>query len=238
MGSKRLPKKMSMEICGFPLIDWVLRRTKVSKKINKVVLATSVSEENKYLVERASLLGVESYQGDETDVLSRFEGIISKENPNYIIRICGDNPLITGSEIDRCVDYCVNGNLEYVFNHIPAMENCYVDGVGAEVMSIKAFKRIVENAHSADHFEHVTKYIFENWDEFKALTFAAPKELAYPEFSLDIDTPDDYMKIKYDLFSFHNKFQFTTPESINIIDFISFLVENQELLKYKNNNNL
>jgi spore coat polysaccharide biosynthesis protein SpsF len=230
MGSHRLPKKMAMEICGFSLIDWVLRRTNESKKITKVVLATSVGEENRYLVERASLVGVESYQGDETNVLSRFENIVIKESPDFIIRICGDNPLITATEIDRCVQFCINGNYDYVFNHIPAMENLYVDGVGVEVISVKAFKRIVEHAITVDHFEHVTKYIFENWNEFRATTFIAPKELSHPEFSLDIDTHEDYVKIKDDLFSFYEKSQFSTPESLNINDFISFLVEKQNLL--------
>jgi len=234
MGSTRLPKKMAMEICGFPLIDWVLRRTKKSKKITKVVLATSASEENIYLVERARMLGVEYFQGDETNVLSRFESVILKENPDYIVRICGDNPLITGTEIDRCVEFCIKGNYDYAFNHIPAMENFYVDGVGAEVMTNKTFKTIIKHAKTLDHFEHVTKYIFENWDEFNALTFTAPKELAYPEFSLDVDNLEDYIKIKNDLFSYNEKCQFSTPESIDIIKFISFLLEKQDFFKSNN----
>jgi len=224
MGSVRLPMKMSMEICGFPLIDWVLRRTKESKTITKIVLATSVSKENLYLVERARMASVDYFQGEEINVLSRFESIISNENPDYIIRICGDNPLITGTEIDRCVEFCINGNFDYTFNHIPAMGNLYVDGVGAEVMSNKTFKRIIQKARTFDHFEHVTKYIFENWDEFNALTFAAPKELAYPEFSLDIDTQVDYEIIKNNILSFQQKSGFLKPEKLDIIDFISFLV--------------
>lgn len=228
MGSDRLPRKMGMEICGFPIIDWVLRRTKESKKTTQVALATSTAVENQYLVDRAMLAGIETYQGDETNVLSRFEHVVLKKNPDFIIRICGDNPLITGAEIDRCVDFCIKGNYEYVFNHIPAMGNLYIDGVGAEVMSNAAFKRIIKHANTPGHFEHVTKYITENWNEFNAATFTAPKELAYPEFSLDIDTYDDYVTIKDYIFSFQQESHFLKPEDLSIAEFIRFLVKKTE----------
>jgi spore coat polysaccharide biosynthesis protein SpsF len=227
MGSKRLPMKMSMEIGGFPLIDWVLRRTKESKIITKIVLATSVREENNYLVDRARMVGVDYFQGDEKNVLSRFESIVLIEKPDYIVRICGDNPLITGTEIDRCVEFCINGDYDYTFNHIPAMGNLYVDGVGTEVMTIKTFNRIIKNARTSDHFEHVTKYIFENWDDFKAITFSAPKELAYPDFSLDVDTYDDFETIKDNIYSFFQKSHFLKPENLDVKEFVSFLVKNK-----------
>ena len=50
MGSTRLPNKMSEELGGFSIIEWVISRCKQSKLINKLVLATSSSVENDYLI--------------------------------------------------------------------------------------------------------------------------------------------------------------------------------------------
>ena len=51
MGSERLPNKMSLNLDGFPIIEWVISRIKQSKLIDKFVLATSLSKENDYLIE-------------------------------------------------------------------------------------------------------------------------------------------------------------------------------------------
>ena len=41
MGSQRLPGKMMSKIGNYTLIDWVIRRLKKSKLVNKIILATS-----------------------------------------------------------------------------------------------------------------------------------------------------------------------------------------------------
>ena len=41
MGSSRLPGKMGMDLYGMPVIDWVLKRTKLARRLHEIVLATS-----------------------------------------------------------------------------------------------------------------------------------------------------------------------------------------------------
>ena len=41
MGSKRLPGKMLRKIGNYSLIEWVIRRLKKAKSIDKIILATS-----------------------------------------------------------------------------------------------------------------------------------------------------------------------------------------------------
>ena len=75
--STRLPNKMSLDLGGFPIIDWVITRSKRSKLIDKFILATSSSIENDYLIEVSNKHMIESYRGSENNVLSRFLDIIS-----------------------------------------------------------------------------------------------------------------------------------------------------------------
>ena len=49
MGSLRLPGKMAMDLCGMPVIDWVLKRTKLARNLDEIVLATSKNREDDVL---------------------------------------------------------------------------------------------------------------------------------------------------------------------------------------------
>ena len=196
MSSSRFPNKMSADLFNYPIIDWVIRRSLDSKKIDKLIVATSHNKENDFIVDRAEQYNILSFRGSEDNVLSRF-GMISKiESPDLIIRICADNPLISPLEIDRLIDFSLEKKSDYAFNHIPAFDNGYVDGSGAEALTLDTLNKIINNATSPGHREHVTKYIWENLEQFKVDYPLAPKELHFPKVRLDIDSLDDYERIK------------------------------------------
>ena len=197
MGSTRLPNKMSEELGGFSIIEWVISRCKQSKLINKLVLATSSSVENDYLIKISRENLVESYRGSENNVLSRFVEISLKEKADIIVRICADNPLIDSNEIDKIIESFLNNDSDYSFNHIPAMNNNYVDGIGAEVFSSDTLYRISNLVINPIHFEHVTKYIWDNQSEFSINTINAPTGLDFPNVRLDIDTKNDFMYAEF-----------------------------------------
>ena len=195
MGSTRYPGKMSKKLGEYPLIDWVIQRSKESKLLDEIILATSSSRENNFLINRAKLNSIKSFKGSENNVLSRFLEIGIIEKANICVRICGDNPLICGSEIDRIINFYLRQRPDYAFNHIPLCNNNYVDGVGAEVFSFDILKTIASEDLNKDHLEHVTKYFWDNNSIFEILTFEAPKMLAFPNVSLDINTKNDFLFI-------------------------------------------
>ena len=158
-------------------------------------MATSSSRENNFLINRAKLNSIKSFKGSENNVLSRFLEIGIIEKANICVRICGDNPLICGSEIDRIINFYLRQRPDYAFNHIPLCNNNYVDGVGAEVFSFDILKTIASEDLNKDHLEHVTKYFWDNNSIFEILTFEAPKMLAFPNVSLDINTKNDFLFI-------------------------------------------
>jgi len=196
MGSSRFPSKMSADLFGFPIIDWVIRRSKQSSYITNFFLATSSNKENKFLQQRAKNLDILFFQGSENDVLSRFTEIAKIENSQIIVRICGDNPLICAEHIDKIIDLFIKKNPDYAFNHIPALNNNYVDGIGAEVFSIKTLNKISSYQLLKEQKEHVTKYIWDNPDQFEILTLSADKHFRYPNIRLDVDTHDDLNDLK------------------------------------------
>lgn len=220
MGSSRFPGKMSADLSGFPIIDWVLIRSKQSKLFDEMVLATSTKAENDYLVEKAKEYSIGYYRGSEQDALSRFMDIAESENADIIVRICADNPFICGSEIDRVIRLFLDKMPDYAFNHIPAMGNNYVDGVGAEVFSYNSLHNIHVNAKNLEQREHVTKYIWDNIEDYKVESIPAPESLTYPEVHLDVDTSSDLTFLNIVLARLQS---WSTPENLNVRKFLRII---------------
>ncbi len=196
MGSKRLPRKMSKDLGGYPLIDWVIKRCIKSKLIDDFFLATSKQAENKFLINRAKYHNVKTFLGDEDDVLSRFIKISDSIIPKNIVRICADNPFISFELIDELIFFFNSNNCDYSCNHQSKKNNGYADGFGAEIFSYEALKKIQNKCSSHFHKEHVTSFIWENKKDFIIKCPTAPKKLRYPELKFDIDSESDLHKIR------------------------------------------
>ena len=61
--SKRLPKKLLLNIQGKPIITHLIDRLKLSKKINDIIICTSTSEQDKPLAKIAKKNNVKCFLG-------------------------------------------------------------------------------------------------------------------------------------------------------------------------------
>ena len=195
MGSTRLPCKMMLQLAGFPLVDWVARRTQAATLVDQVVLATSVSPENDILENHLAPQGFPVFRGSENDVLDRFYNAAKACDATHVVRVCGDNPLIWGGAIDELVRFYHKTGCGYAYNHIPR-DNAWPDGLGAEMLSFALLERIAREATSPAHREHCFSYIWDNPELFSRATFdPADPRIARPHVRLDIDTAADYVKL-------------------------------------------
>lgn len=195
LGSTRLPYKMMLSLHGKPLIEWVIKRVQKSKKLDDIVVAIPISQENDILENYIKKLGVKVYRGSESNVLNRFYEAVKNENVTHIVRICADNPLIDGNEIDNLIKFYIKNSCDYAYNHIPK-DNLYPDGLGAEIISFELLKFLNENVVLQNHKEHCLSYIWDNKEKFTIKTFDPPnKKLYRADVKLDVDTFDDYYKL-------------------------------------------
>ncbi len=195
LGSTRLPYKMMLSLHGKPLIEWVIKRVQKSKKLDDIVVAIPISQENDILENYIKKLGVKVYRGSESNVLNRFYEAVKNENVTHIVRICADNPLIDGNEIDNLIKFYIKNSCDYAYNHIPK-DNLYPDGLGAEIISFELLKFLNENVVLQNHKEHCLSYIWDNKEKFTIKTFDPPnKKLHRADVKLDVDTFDDYYKL-------------------------------------------
>ena len=105
MSSKRLPGKVLKQINGLSLIEILFHRLSKSSQIDKIILATSINEENNTLSEQIQNIGFDVFRGSENDVLCRFYQAAKQYNPQTIVRVTGDCPIIDPGLVDEVIDF-------------------------------------------------------------------------------------------------------------------------------------
>lgn len=203
MGSSRLPGKMLMDLCGHPLLHWVLYRVKEARRLTAVVLATSSLKQDDPLAELARSLDVGVFRGSEADVLGRFKDAAREFDADVVVRVCADNPFIAPEELDRLVDCFfslkqsgADPHRVYAFNHLTTMNNDYPDGLGAEIFSRDLLETLDRLAREPSDREHVTTYLWDHPRDFEIYPVLARPEIAYPGVKLDVDTREDLERLR------------------------------------------
>ncbi len=191
MGSHRFPGKVMETLGGIPILELILRRVRQAVTVTEVVLATTERLEDQVLCKLAESLQLRVVRGPELDVLGRFGLATKLFAAEVVVRIAGDNPFVAPEEIDRVVEHHLLTGADYSFNHIPALDNGYPDGLGAEVVEQSILERLDESCTKPAHREHVTAYIWDNPEEFYIETVPAPPSIIGPDIKLDIDEPQD-----------------------------------------------
>lgn len=215
-GSKRLPRKVLKKISNISLIEWVILRLKKSRRIKKIILATTKQKKDDILVTIAQKNKINFYRGPNLDVLGRFFGAANLQKTDLIIRICSDNPFIDATEVDYLIRKFKSKKYDYSCNHQNRLNSNYVDGFGAEIFTYDLLKKLNFIVKKKSDREHVTKYVWDNIKKFKILSFAAPKKLAFPKLKFDINTLKDFKKIN----NFVNKHNIkVTTKATQIINY-------------------
>jgi glutamate-1-semialdehyde 2,1-aminomutase len=159
MGSTRLPNKVMRPINSVPMIELLFRRLSKSKRIDKIILATSDDPRNHPLVDHMLSLGYNVFQGSENDVLDRYYQAAKRYHPDTVVRITGDCPLIDPELVDQVIAAYEEKGVDYFSNVLPPT---YPDGLDTEVFSFHALERAAQQATRSAEREHVTLFMRES----------------------------------------------------------------------------
>ena len=134
MGSSRLQGKVMRDLCGKPIVWHVAKRVGLSKRIGRIVVATSVQPSNDLLCEFLKSAGIAYYRGSETDVLDRFYRVSEMWPSHAIVRVTCDNPLVDPKILDETIGLFEEASWRYVKTQgFPA-------GIGAEVFTAELLR--------------------------------------------------------------------------------------------------
>ncbi len=204
MGASRLPGKMMLSLHGYPVIEWVVRRVTSSNRLDDVVVAIPDAPVDDVLdCFVREKLGIKVYRGSEKDVLKRFTEAGKQVCADYVVRICADNPLVSGEVIDDLIKFFSEEPCDYAYNQGDSGQtNRYPDGLGAEIVPFSILERLVQRAAAPRHREHCFSYIADNPNQFHIKTFNPLDErIACPWLKLDLDTLEDYRRLALKSFS-------------------------------------
>ncbi len=180
MGSSRLPGKVLRQIAERPMIDWVLARASYAKRLDRVVLATSDSQNDDALAAHVRALGYAVERGSERDVLARFADAARAQGAEVVVRITADCPLIDPVIIDAVVELRARENVDYASNVDPAT---FPDGLDVEVFTVAALMQAVRDATNSFDREHVTPMLRRS--PFRSATLNHHTDLSTVRWTVD-----------------------------------------------------
>ncbi|MCR5814563.1 MAG: NTP transferase domain-containing protein [Desulfovibrio sp.] len=195
LGSSRLPLKSLLCLRDLPIIDWVIQRLAQAQAIDKIIVAIPDTPLDHVLFEHLQRRGATCIVGEENDVLARFVRAARSTDCSLIVRVCADNPLISGDAVDRLVAHYQKTPCDYAYNHIPK-NNLWPDGLGAEILHRELLEELHSKAKDSSQREHCLNYIWDHAHDFRISTFD-PEEvwLRRPDIKLDIDSPEDFRRL-------------------------------------------
>lgn len=191
-GSSRLPNKVLKKINDKTLLEIHLNRIVKSKKIDELIIATTINEADGAITDICNAMHLPYYRGSENNVLERFYMAVVEKNPSHVVRLTSDCPLIDAELIDEVIDFTIKNDLDYCSN---TFVEDFPDGQDIEVMKFSVLQQAWRSADKEYQKEHVTPYIRENStfmgvDLFKSDNFVSSRK--YGNVRLTVDEQKDF----------------------------------------------
>lgn len=199
-GSTRLPGKVMYPLDGQPALNHVVIRTAHADSITNVVVATSTEPQDDVIAQYTPTFGADVIRGTEENVLGRFERAVEEYDPDTVLRITGDCPLIDPATIDRVVAPVDNGDADYASN---ISHRTFPRGLDVEAFTAESFETVIEAATTQTEREHVTPYYRDNPDEFRTVNitsdqvFDDERYIDRTDLRLTLDEADDYQLLEH-----------------------------------------
>jgi spore coat polysaccharide biosynthesis protein SpsF (cytidylyltransferase family) len=213
-GSSRLPDKVIAPLGAFTVLEYVLRRCRMSRRAAGVMLATTTAGRDAVVADLAAALGVPVFRGSEPDVLARYVGAAEMIGARDILRITADCPLIDPAAIDQAVESYEDG-IDALF-----VEG-YPNGLGdVDFATFAALREVLDITTPDETYyrEHVTSYFAKNRDRFRVATVMAPQDVRRPEIRLSVDEQPDLDVVRRVAEHFSPRLDFTSREIIEFLD--------------------
>jgi len=212
MGSIRLPGKTLSEICdGMHLLECVVRRFRLSSRVDDVLVATTTGTADDPIADWCHAYGVSLFRGSENDVLDRVTGAASHCGADAIVQMGADSAYLDYQLIDQLVDIYLQGEHDYVCNDLNLT---YPLGIYAHVVNVSRLIELNQRVGlSGKDREDVVRYIWEHPEQYRICNIEADSEFSCPELRLTVDYPED-MDLARRLYRYFGGYQFTTADII------------------------
>lgn len=215
MGSTRLPGKVLLDLHGKTILGRVVERVVRMRKVNDLVVATSILEADDAIEAECRRLGVACFRGSEDDVLDRFRGAAETLNAEQCVRITADCPLIDPALSDDIISQfeSASPSVDYASNKIP---QSFPRGLDTEVFTREALDRSARWAKKPYHRTHVTAYMYQTPELFTLLSVVSDVDRA--DWRWTVDTREDLAFVRSVYERLESKPEFDWLDVVKLVD--------------------
>jgi len=190
MGSSRLPGKILMDLDeNERVLDVLIKRLKLSKRVNKIIIATTPDKRNSVIIEATKLHDVSYFIGSEKNVLERYYLAAKKYNLDLIIRATSDCPFIDPFILDDMINFFLSHDYHCIRN-VDNTTN-FSRGFEVEIFSFEVLEKIYKNASTELEKEHVTHSIYIHPELFQFYSYNLENLKNFRNLRLTIDVDED-----------------------------------------------
>jgi spore coat polysaccharide biosynthesis protein SpsF (cytidylyltransferase family)/spore coat polysaccharide biosynthesis predicted glycosyltransferase SpsG len=193
LNSSRLPRKHLLDLAGRPVIARIFERLGHIPEFDRLVLATTADDYNSPLSAWAEAAGqaVFAYNGDVNDLVGRVDAVVQAEQPDIVVYICGDSPLIEPATLSALIrELQMHPQADGVELAAPAAGKYIHEGFSVYRRAL--WQRIVAESRSADDKEHVGSVLKRLRPQLNIRQIEDDPVFASLEHRISVDTPSDY----------------------------------------------
>lgn len=232
MESSRLPGKVLMEICGEPMLAWVVKRASKAKMVKKIIVATTIDTSDDGIEKFCQVNHILCFRGSSADVLDRYYQAARLYQADVIVRLTADCPLIDPELIDNTIAAFLGSFADFAANRLPPpFQRTYPIGLDVEVVSMAALERAWKESTALYEREHVLPYIYEKKGRFKVLTI--DNDVNYGEYRWTVDTLEDLNFIQAVVNKLACRMDFSWKEVIGLLERYPELMQFNAQVKHK-----
>jgi spore coat polysaccharide biosynthesis protein SpsF len=188
MSSSRLPGKVMRPLLGQPMMTRQIERLRRARRLQRLVVATSVNPEDDVVAETGAASGCEVYRGSLHDVLGRYQGALQALGPaDHVVRVTADCPLTDRSVIDAVVELHLGSGADYTSNTV---DRTYPKGLDVEIVKADLVHVAALEGQDAYEREHVTPFFYRRPERFRIRQLVQAVDDS--ELRWTVDTPADF----------------------------------------------
>lgn len=188
MGSSRFPGKVLSVLAGKPVLWHIVHRVRKCRPVDEVVVATSREKPDDQIAQYCNNLEVKCVRGPENNVLARYERAVITTDPDVIVRITGDVPLVDPGMIENMLSALMDKQGDFCISDpdLPTIHE------GFSCFTRTAFNKLVSEARQDPvAIEHVCGYFKQHSDFVKTVYADVAPDLRVGGVRSSIDTPVD-----------------------------------------------
>ena len=217
LNSKRLKRKILLNMHGKPVLDRIIERAKHVKGVEGIVLCTSTNSQDSELYDYALKNKIQFYPGSEDDVLERLFDAAKYYGYDAFVSITADNPLFSIYTSSYLINLYKKNQHDFInTKNLPV-------GCGTYLLDVRALEIVNYMKQQSD--TEIWGPFINRPDFFNVADLVVKNSYFNEKIRITLDYPEDYEFIE----TIYKEFD--TNETPNLVNVFKLLKSKPSLLK-------